>query len=161
MMDAIPDELPDHVLAMPVAWALHANLEAIARYSRTVNDMLAAAMRDDEQALFDALSVDSHLVSLPGCLAALRLGQLYRDDSFADAVFKAIKGPHKRRLVYPKLRWAEYLLRDGGAFDACTEDELFDLIVVRLKLYGGDAEHKDAKKALFSLFRKWRKEAGN
>ncbi len=161
VVEAIPDDIPDHPLAMPLAWVLLANLEAVARYSRTVNEMLTAAAEGDERALFDALSVDSHLVSLPGCLAALRVGQLYHDHSFTDAVFKAIKGPHKRRLVYPKLRWAEYLLRDQGAFEACSEDELFDLIVVRLKLYGSGVEHKDAKKALFALFRKWRKEAGN
>lgn len=158
MVKAIPDEVPDHPLGMPLAWVLLANLDAVARYSRTVNDMLAAAARGNGQAFFDALSVDSQLVSLPGCLAALRLGQLHRNHFFAEAVFASIRGPHKRRSIYAKLRWAEYLLRDQGAFEACTQDELYELLVIRLELYG-EAEHKDPKRSLFELFRKWKKAA--
>jgi hypothetical protein len=77
--------------------------------------------------------------------------------SFLQAV---AHGPHKTRLVYPELRWAEYLLRDQGAFDNCTQDEIHELIVVHLKLYDDDSKLKDSKKALFMLFRKWRKESG-
>ena len=161
VMESIPDAAPDHPLAMPLAWVLWANLEAVARYSRTINEMLAASVRGDKKAFFDALSVDSQIVSLPECLASLRLGQLVGDQSFAEEVFKSISGPHKARLVYPKLRWAAYMLRDQGAFEACSQDEIYELIVQRLKLYGGDSEHKDAKKSLFMLFREWRKQAGN
>lgn len=161
VFEALPDEPPDHPAALPLAMAFVTNLEAVARYSRTVNDMLAA-MRDrgDLEALGHALSIDSAVVTLPICQAMLRYGQMTNDPSFAKELLGAVMGPHKKRLVYPKLRWAEYLLRDVGAFDACSQDEIYELIVVHLKLYGDDAEHKDAKKSLFALFRKWWKEAG-
>lgn len=158
---AIPDEAPEHPAALPLAMACVANLEAVAHYSRTINDMLTAlGERADFDALGQALSIDSVVITLPICQAMLRYGQLSADTSFAQELLGAVTGPHKKRLVYPKLRWAEYLLRDCGAFDACTQDEIYELVVVHLKLYGDDAEHKDAKKSLFALFRKWWKEAG-
>jgi len=160
-IEAIPDEAPDHPAALPLAMACIANLEAVAHYSRTINDMLAAFReRADFDALGQALSIDSVVITLPICQAMLRYGQLSADSSFAQELLGAVTGPHKKRLVYPKLRWAEYLLRDCGAFDACSQDGIFELIVVHLKLYGDDREHKDAKKSLFGLFRKWWKEAG-
>lgn len=161
VVSQIPHEPPAHPAAMPIAFALIGTLEAVARYSRTVNEMLEAFReRLDFDALGQALSVDSIIITLPVCQAMLRYGQLTGDASFAKDLMRAIEGPHQKRLVYPQLRWAEYLLRDNGAFEACSQDEIFELLVVHLKLYGDDAEHKDAKKALFMLFRKWRKEAG-
>ena len=158
---SIPDDVPAHPAALPLAMAFTANLEAVARYSRTINDMLAALReRGDIEALGQALTIDSAIITLPICQAMLKYGQLTGDPSFAEELLGATKGPHKKRLVYPKLRWAEYLLRDRGAFDACSQDEILELIVVHLKLYGDDREHKDAKKSLFMLFRKWWKEAG-
>lgn len=160
-IDAVPDEPPDDPAALALAMAFIANLEAIARYSRTINDMLAELReRGDLQVLGQALSIDSAILGLPFCQAMLKYGQLTGDPSFADELLGAAKGPHKRRLVYPSLRWAEYLLRDRGAFEACSQDDIYELVVVHLKLYGDDAEHKDAKKSLFALFRKWWKEAG-
>lgn len=160
-IEAIPDDAPDHPAALPLAMACVANLEAVAHYSRTINDMLTAFReRADFDALGQALSIDSVVITLPICQAMLRYGQLSADPSFAKELLGAVAGPHKKRLVYPKLRWAEYLLRDCGAFDACSQDEIYELIVVHLKLYGDDREHKDAKKSLFTLFRKWWKEAG-
>jgi len=160
-IEALPEDAPDHPAAVPLAMACVANLEAVAYYSRTINDMLAALReRADFEALGQALSIDSVVITLPICQAMLRYGQLSADSSLAQELLGAVTGPHKKRLVYPKLRWAEYLLRDCGAFDACSQDEIFELIVVHLKLYGDDREHKDAKKSLFMLFRKWWKEAG-
>jgi hypothetical protein len=160
-LDEFPDDAPEHPAAIPLAFAMVGNLDAIARYSRSVNDMLRACREEgDIDALFDALSVDSYISTMPFFQAALRLGQLSGDSDAAEQIFRSIKGPHKKRLVYPQLRWAEYLLRDQGAFEACTQDEIHELLVVHLKLYGDDVELKDSKKSLFMLFRKWRKQAG-
>jgi hypothetical protein len=161
-MKSMPEEAPDHPDALPAAFAMIGNLDAIARYSRSINDMLSAASnKQDANALFQALSVDSYISSMAGVQALLRLGQLYNDPSFASAVFAAIRGPHKARKVYAKLRWAEYLLRDQGAFESCSQEEIHDLVVNRLKIYDDDTKKKDSKKALSMLFRKWQKEAGN
>jgi hypothetical protein len=164
LLDALqdfPDQVPEHPAAMPLAFAMIGNLDAIARYSRSINDMLRACRENgDIEALFDALSVDSYISTMPFFQAALRLSQLSGDADVAEEIFNKIKGPHKKRLVYPELRWAEYLLRDQGAFEACTQNEIHQLIVDHLKLYDDDSVLKDSKKSLFMLFRKWRKEAG-
>ena len=119
IIDAIPDRAPDHPAALPLAMVFTANLEAVARYSRSVNDMLAAFReKADFDALGQALSIDSALITLPFCQAMLRYGQLAGDSSAAEELIGFVAGPHKKRLLYPKLRWAEYLLRDRGAFDA-------------------------------------------
>ena len=137
------------------------NLDAIARYSRSINDMLRISRENnDPKPLFQALSVDSYISTIGTVQAAMRLEQLSGSSQIADVVFKSIKGPHKKRLVYPKLRWLEYLLRDQNAFESCTQEEIHVLVVNHLKLYDDDTKKKDSKKSLFMLFRKWQQEAG-
>lgn len=158
---SLPDTPPDHPAAMPLAFAMLGNLEAIARYSRSINDMIRACReQEDIQALFDALSVDSLISTMPFFQAALRLGQLTGDATIAEQLLSTIKGPHRKRLIYPELRWAEYLLRDQGAFYACSREDVYELIVVHLRLYDPSGSQKDPKAALFTLFRAWQKEAG-
>lgn len=159
-IDSIPDEAPDHPAAIPLAFAMIGNLDAIAHYSRSINDMFNACKAGEPQALFDALTVDSLISTMPFFQAALRLGQLSGDSSFAEDMFKAIKGPHRKRFEYPELRWAEYLLRDQGAFDSCSKQEIYELIVEHLKIYDPAGVKEDPKASLFKLFRTWQKQAG-
>lgn len=161
VVDCLPDSPPDHPAAMPLAFAMLGNLEAIARYSRSINDMIQACREQrDIEALFDALSVDSLISTMPFFQAALRLGQLSGDVTIAEQFFAILKGPHRKRLIYPELRWAEYLLRDQGAFHACSREDVYELIVVHLRLYDPSGSQKDPKAGLFTLFRAWQKEAG-
>lgn len=160
LVDEISDDAPDDPIAMPIAFAMIGNLDAIARYSRSINDMIVACRGGELQALFDALSVDSLLSTMPFFQSAMRIGQLADDDEAATAVFKAIKGPHKKRLEFPELRWAEYLLRDQGAFQACTREDIYELVVVHLGLYDPTGTKKDPKAGLFTLLRAWQKQAG-
>lgn len=156
----MPDAPPSDPNAMAVVLALVGNLEAISHYSRTISEMFSAGERGDLNALVQALSIDSHLIALPFFQAALRLGQLSGDQSVADELYKAMRGPHRKRIEYPKLRWVEYLLRDQGSFDVCSREEIYELCVVHLGVYDPEGEKKDAKAALFSRFRTWQKEAG-
>lgn len=159
-VDSLPDEAPDHPAALPLAFAMIGNLDAIACYSRSINDMVAQASSGDVDSLFAALSVDSMVSTMPFFQAALRLGQLSGDPAFAEGVFASIKGPHKKRYEYPELRWAEYLLRDQGAFESCSREDIYELVVEHLKLYDASGTKEDGKAALFKLFRTWQKEAG-
>lgn len=159
-VDSLPDEAPDHPAALPLAFAMIGNLDAIACYSRSINDMVAQASAGDVDSLFAALSVDSMISTMPFFQAALRLGQLSSDPAFAESVFASIKGPHKKRYEYPELRWAEYLLRDQGAFESCSREEVYELVVEHLRLYDAAGTKEDGKAALFKLFRTWQKQAG-
>lgn len=159
-VDELPDEPPDHPAALPLAFAMIGNLDAIACYSRSINDMIEQAKNGDIGSLFAAISVDSLVSTMPFFQAALRLGQLSGDSSAANEVFKAIKGPHKKRFEYPELRWVEYLLRDQGAFEACSKQEIYELVVEHLKVYDVAGDREDAKAGLFKLFRTWQKQAG-
>jgi hypothetical protein len=156
----IPEVAPDHPEAIPLAFAMVGNLDAIARYSRSINDLILACKSGDFEALFQALSVDSYLSTMPFFQAAMRLGQLANDESMAESVFRAIKGSHKKRFEYAELRWVEYLLREQGAFEACSREEIYELIIVHLGLYDPTGVKKDPKSALFTLFRAWQKGAG-
>lgn len=161
LTDETPESAPEHPASLPMAFAMLGNLTAIARYSRSINDMIVACReKRDIQSLFDALSIDSYIVSMPFFLTNLRIGQLARNKEFAEAVFGAIAGPHAHRLEYAELRWVEYLLRDQGAFEACNREEIYDLCVEHLAVYDPSGEKKDAKAALFSRFRAWQREAG-
>lgn len=159
--NCFPEEAPDHPGALPLAFAMIGNLDAIAHYSRSINDMIAACRDTGElQPLFDAISVDSAISTMPFFQAAMRLGQLSGDTSVANYMVKALKGPHKKRLDYPVLRWAEYLLRDQGAFETCSREDIYELVVVHLGIYDPAGAKKDPKAALFTLFRAWQKGAG-
>jgi hypothetical protein len=134
IVDDIPDDAPDHPEALPLAFAMVGNLDAIARYSRSINDMAIACKAGQIDALFQAVSVDSYISTMPFFQSAMRIGQLSGDNSAADAIFKAIKGPHKKRGEYSELRWAEYLLRDQGAFQSCSRQEIYELVVEHLRI---------------------------
>lgn len=158
--NSLPDEAPDHPAALPLAFAMIGNLDAIACYSRSINEMIEQAKNGDVDSLFAALSVDSTISTIPFFQAALRLGQLSGDSSFAEGVLASLKGPHKKRYEYVELRWAEYLLRDQGAFEVCSTDEIYELVVEHLRLYDSAGTKEDAKAGLFKLFRTWQKQAG-
>lgn len=159
-VDHLPDEVPEHPAALSLAFAMIGNLDAIACYSRSINDMIEQAKNGDIDSLFAALSVDSLVSTMPFFQAALRLGQLSGDPSAAAEVFAAIKGPHKKRFEYTELRWVEYLLRDQGAFDVCSKQEIYELLVEHLKIYDISGQQEDAKAGVFKLFRSWQKQAG-
>ena len=145
---------------LPAAMAMLGNLEAIAVYSRSVNDMVKAAKAGDYAALGEAVSIDAYVLCFPFFLAGIRIDQLSNQTEFAKDVFRAVCGPHRRRYEYSTLRWAEYLLRDQGAFEACSREELYILLAHHLKLYDAAGTQEDAKSALFAMFRKWQKQAG-
>lgn len=153
-------ETPPSQNALPAALAMIGNLEAIALYSRSINDMFQAAREGDPGALCEALSVDAYVICHPFFLAGMRLDQFMSDSSFTKDVVRALSGPHKRRYDYVRLRWAEYLLRDQGAFEVCSREEIYSLLVEHLKLYDLAGEQRDPKAALFSMFNKWQKQAG-
>ena len=153
-------ELPNSV--MSAMFAMVGNMEAIGRYSMSINDMLRlAAERSDPQLIRQAISIDAYVLTLPVVISQLRIGQLSGDMSGLDVFTSGLRGPDKRRSVYTKLRWLEYLLREMGAFETCTETEIHDLVVHRLRLYDDDTKLGDSKKALAALFRKWQKSVGN
>jgi hypothetical protein len=163
-MDAVKD-MPDPELssaALAPVFAMVGNAEAIAQYSMSINDMLKlAASRSDPSLIRKAISIDAYVLTLPFVISQIRLGQLDGDMSGPEFWVSGLRGPDKRRSVYTKLRWTEYLLREMGAFEACSESEIHDLIVNRLGIYDGDSGDGDSKKALFALFRKWWKSVGN
>lgn len=159
-VEQLPEKPPSMETALPAALAMIGNLEAISLYSRTINDMVRAAKDGEIGALIEAVSVDAYVLSFPFFLAGMRLDQFSGDSSFTREIMRAISGPHKRRYAYVKLRWAEYLLRDQGAFEACSREEIYLLLVHHLKLYDAAGEQDDAKSALFAMFKKWQKQAG-
>lgn len=160
LVESLPDRLTPNVNALPAAMAMLGNLEAIALYSRSINDMVTSAKKGDLSALRQAVSIDSYVLCFPFFLAGLRVDQLSGESWFTEDVMRAIAGPHRRRYDRVRLRWAEYLLRDQGAFEACTRNEIYTLLVEHLQLYDPSGIQQDAKAALFSMFKKWQKQAG-
>lgn len=159
-VESLPDFPPPSKEVLPACMAMIGNLEAISLYSRSMNDMIKAARGGDIEALGQAISVDAYIISFPIFLAGMRLDQFTGDARFTKEVMRAISGPHKKRYEYIKLRWAEFLLRDQGAFEVCTREDIYSLIVEHLKLYDPIGDKKDPKAGLFALFRKWQKQAG-
>ena len=156
-------ETSEHPQFLSLFFAMQGNIEAITRFSCTMNDLLKRFENDQcIESLAKAASIDTAILSLPASQRLMKFLQFSGKTEALLEFFRFVgKGPHKTREPYQDLRWAEYLLREQKAFDVCSQDEIFDLLVNGLKIYGNDGEHKDSKKALFMLFRKWRKESGN
>jgi hypothetical protein len=155
-------EPPDSPLLIPMFLAVLGNMESITRFSCTLDELLVKAAAGDVDALAKAASIDTGVLSLPICQLPLKLLQLTREHSSLRAFLASVaQGPHQGRIPYQELRWVEYLLREQGAFEACTQTDIYELIVDGLKVYGDDSDHRDAKKALFATFRKWRKQLAN
>ena len=156
-------ELPDDPLAIPAILALIANLDSISRFSLTIHDLLERVKeRHCVLSLARAASVDTGVLALPPAQLYMRSLQMAGETEALATFLRSVGGgPHKGRDVFLELRWAEYLLRDQGAFEECTFGEIHDLLVKRLRLYEDDGTLKDSKKSLAMVIRKWRKEAGN
>jgi hypothetical protein len=150
-------EAPDDARLIPMFFALVGNAEAITRFSCTMNDLLVQAQRGDMVALARAASIDVGVLALPACQFPMKALQFtHQHDELAHFLNAVAQGPHQGRAPYRELRWIEYLLYEQGAFGACTQSEIYELVVDGLRIYGTDSDHKDSKKALFALFRKWR-----
>lgn len=160
LAETMPEDFSPSPDALPASMAMLGNLEAISVYSRSINDMVKAAKRGDFDSLMQAISVDAYVLCFPFFLAGIRVDQLSGQEDAIEEVFRALRGPHERRYDFVKLRWAEYLLRDQGAFDACSREDIYVLLVENLKLYDPAGTKKDPKSAIFAMFRKWQKEAG-
>lgn len=162
-VNSLPDEGPEPSAAvMSIMFAAMGNAEAIASYSMSIYDMLKlSASRNDPKLIRRAISIDAYVLTLPLVISQLRIGQLIGNMEGPEFFTSGLRGPDKRRDVYTKLRMVEYLLREMGAFDSCSEREIHELVVDHLGLYDDDTRLGDSKKALFALFRKWQKSAGN
>lgn len=148
---------------VPLIFALIANLEAIGLFSLSMTDLMNRVRETGcETSLLRAASIDSGVLSLPPAQFYFKALQFCgMSGELARALKCVARGPHKRRAPYQELRCLEYMLREQGAFEACTQVEIHSLLVDHLGVYGNDDEHENSQKALFALFRKWRKEAEN
>lgn len=153
----LPGECPELI---GLLFALMGNLDAIGLYSCTVKDFLDRVVSQScVMSLARAASIDTGVLSLPVSQAVMKALQFQGEhEALAEFLGIVAQGPHKRRIPYQELRWMEYLLREQGAFRKCKNREIFELLATHLKVYGSDADHADAQKAMFELFRKWRKE---
>jgi hypothetical protein len=160
--DAPPEELKDE--AMAAAFVLQTNLEAIAHYSLSMHE-LAARFSPDKgglKAIQRAAGIDVSVLALPKAQSVLRALQLKSPDEsklFSTLMRAPVKGPHGN-IAHRELRWIEYIIRERGAFESCTQEEIHDLLVNRLHLYPDD-ETSSSKESLFKLIRNWRRAARN
>lgn len=155
-------EPKDSAELIPMLFALVGNLEAIGAFSCSMSDLLDRVIKKAcVESLARAASIDTAVLALPAAQFYMKALQLTGERVELAAFLGEVgQGPHKRRAPYNELRLIEYLLREQGAFKACSQREIFDLVVNGLKVYGSEEDHADAQKALFALFRKWRLEAG-
>lgn len=156
-------EPSDESALIPMMFALLGNLESIARYSCTMSDLLTRVREKVcVSSLARAASIDVGVLALPNTQFLLKALQLAGDSASLTEFLKGVaQGPHQARAPYQELRWIEYLLREQKALGVSSHDDIYHLVVHGLKIYGDDSEHKDSKKALFALFRKWRREREN
>jgi hypothetical protein len=156
-------EPSDDSALIPLMFALLANLESIARYSCTMSDLIRRFReRACVHSLARAASIDVGVLALPATQILLKSLQLAGDSaSLADFLRGIAQGPHQARAPYQELRWIEYLLREQQALGVASNEDIYQLVVHGLRIYGDDSEHKDSKKALFALFRKWQREQAN
>lgn len=147
------------VEGIAVAIVMMKNLESVAHYALSMHDLIAqvSASNHGMAALRRAASIDIAVFALPrvqALLSAMQIAGSAERKSLLSVQRSAALGPHKN-IKHRELRWLEYILRDRGAFDVCSQDEIHDLLVNGLRLYP-DEDAASSKESLFKLFGKWR-----
>lgn len=139
----------------------NANLRSMALYSRTMSS-LVDDFDDPERgmaALDKAIWLDPTILSLPSAMKLFIAARQAKNQYMFNRFLQSLRnGPDKRKISNMELRWLACLLADIGAFESCSQKEIFDLVVNGLGLYRHDGDKGDAFQSLFGLFRTWRKE---
>jgi hypothetical protein len=134
------------------------SLQCMQTYSVSLNDLLQRVKDGNDLAFRRAVGIDPTIIQAPTMQRRLAFAVIEKDKKFLSLYRAAIaNGPHKARATYSELRLVELMMRELGAFKNLSQEEIHDVVVSDLRLYG--RKDSDNLKGLFALIANWRKDA--
>ncbi|MEX2492303.1 MAG: hypothetical protein WD425_11130 [Nitrospirales bacterium] len=162
-------EAPDEMYNLPIEeqavflsifMAMLRNFESIQRHFLSLNHLIERARQGEDEALFDAVTVDSMVLSGPTASARIAEAEFYSDKRFFDLLSKAITKTRPRR-PRQDLDDARYLIAvfdEAQTLAACSYEEIHDVLVEDLQVYPDDI--KDSFEGLKKLISRRKRPAG-
>lgn len=161
MLSPEPDDQSDEekIIIFGLMMAMTRNFSAIQQFHIPINDLIAKAKEDDE-ALFDAITVDRHVLNTPTATTRIARAEATNDGQFFDLLTKAINKTRPRR---PKedfdiLRYMLSALDEATGLSNLSYEQIHSLMVEDLQLYPDDV--KDSFSGLKKLIQRRQKDIG-
>jgi len=131
----------DGLFLLSTIYALMHQLLAINMHGRSLSDLVDMAKKGNDEALFDAVMIDSSVVSTPSIARQIHIAESTNTTDFKNKLAKAIsdKNPkrHRPNDADDDLRFMIALLDEQFGFDSSTitREKLYDLLSDDLQLY--------------------------
>jgi len=155
------DDLSDEekITIFGLMMAMTRNFSAIQQFHIPINSLIEKAKEDDE-ALFDAILVDRHVINTPTATSRIACAEATNDGQFFDLLTKAINKTRPRR---PKedfdiLRFMLSALDEATGLSNLSYEQIHSLMVDDLQLYPEDT--KDSFSGLKKLIQRRQKDIG-
>ncbi len=161
MLPPEPDDQSDEekFLVFGLMIAMTRNFSAIQQFHISINELIYKAKEDDE-ALFDAILVDRHVINTPTATTRIARAEATNDEAFFDLLSKAIRKTRPRRPQedFDILRFMLSALDEAAGLSNLSYEQIHCLIVDDLQLYPDNA--KDSFSGLKKLIQRRKKDIG-
>lgn len=135
------------------------SLDSILIYGKSVNRLVLEVASGNIESLFKAVSIDHSVVQNPIVGTFLALGEVYEDQEFFKELGRVIsKGPRKVPQDYGPLRYILATLSEMDCLDAMSQEALYQLFCVELKIYDQEGTMDDPARSLMKFIQRWRKD---
>lgn len=156
-----PDDLSDEekITIFGLMMAMIRNFSAIQQFHIPINSLIEKAKEDDE-ALFDAILVDRHVINTPTASSRIARAEFTHDGKFFDQLAKAIKKtrPKRPKEDFDILRYMLSVLDEAAGLSNLSYEQIHSLMVDDLQLYPDDV--KDSFSGLKKLIQRRQKDIG-
>lgn len=133
--DVFTDEMKGQFMAC--LFAITNNIMSLRIHSLSLNELIERARDDDDESIFKAVQIDRSVVGSPTVIKRIALAQILNDESFMNALTKAITRTKPRRTEkeYDDLRLMIELVDESFGIENLTHEKLYDLLAEDLELY--------------------------
>lgn len=145
------------LLVLELLIALFKTLDCYRSYSQPLCDLVAKARAGSVQALCNAARIDATVLSTPSIAQIVSEATLHGDRKLLRQIKGAYATPRKKLVMYADLRLVEVLFHEACTFIEAKPELIYDVVVNQLRMY--DHRGEDPRKALLTLFKRWRESA--
>lgn len=129
--------------------------QSIGLYGQLLSKLVADAASGNDEALFQAISVDRTVVSLPFVAGRLARASLLNDEAFLQQLRKALKQmPHDNLKDHQDLKFFLHLLNELDSLASLPASDADWLFIQELKVYSSKGE--DPARSLQRFIQRWK-----
>ena len=158
----LPDDFDeeDKQIFTAMLMVLTGNVEAIKRFSLPMSELISRVGKGDDEALFQAITIDRSVVACSPINKRICIAQLKGDESFMDRLSKAITRtkPARPKVELDDFRYMMEAMADGVGLEQFKTTQIEDILQHDLGLYTNDSDY--SLRALRKLIQKRNERVG-